>query len=66
MSMEQMIERDPGYAEELTRLLERHGSSIERAIAAVVAEPILETLTIGGLRAEELEALRARLLEPDA
>ena len=66
LSMEQMIERDPGYAEELTRLLECHGSSIERAIAAVVAEPILETLTIGGLKAEELEALRARLLEPDA
>lgn len=64
LSMEQMIERDPGYAEELTTLLERHGTSIERAISAVVAEPILETLTIGGLKAEELEALRDRLLEP--
>ena len=64
LSMEQMIERNPGYAEELMKLLERHETTIERAIAAVVAEPILETLTIGGLKAEELEALRVRLLEP--
>lgn len=64
LSRKQMIERDPGYAEELMKLLERHETTIERAIAAVVAGPILETLTIGGLKAEELEALRVRLLEP--
>lgn len=64
LSMEQMIERDPGYADELATLLERHETSIERAIAAVVAEPILETLTKGGLKAEDLEGLQARLLEP--
>ena len=50
--------------EELTKLLERHETSIEEAIAAVVAEPILETLTNGGPTAEELEGLRARLLGP--
>jgi hypothetical protein len=64
LSMEQMIERDPDYAEELTTNMERHGTSIEGAIAAVVAEPILDTLTIGGLKAQEIEALRTRLLEP--
>lgn len=57
LSMEQMIERDADYADELTKLLERHATSIEKAIAAVVAEPILETLINAGLKAEELEGL---------
>lgn len=38
--------------------------SIEKATAAVVAEPVLETLTVGGLQVEVFEALRARLLDP--
>lgn len=61
--MDQMLDRDPRYAEELRELLTLHDTSVEKAVAAVVTGPVLETLTEGGLKVEDVEELRVRLVE---
>ena len=60
----QLANRAPEYAEDLSRLLERHQTTVEAAIAAVVEEPLLPTLVSGGLGEGDVEALRARLVGP--
>jgi protein-tyrosine phosphatase len=64
LSIEQMAARDPQYGAELNELLARHDATVEGTIAAVVAGPIVETLRRGGLTDGDIDALRARLLEP--
>ena len=64
LHLEQMAARDPHYGAELTQSLERHGSSVDKAIAAVVSGPVFESLTRGGLAAEDVESLRARFVTP--
>lgn len=64
MSIEQMAARDPQYGATLTDLLDRHGTTVEDAIAAVVAGPIVDTLRQGGLTDGDVDALRTRFVEP--
>jgi hypothetical protein len=63
-SIEQMAARDPQYGATLKELLDRHDTTVEDAIAAVVSGPIVETLRRGGLTGGDVDALRARFLEP--
>jgi protein tyrosine/serine phosphatase len=64
MSIEQMAARDPHYGAELNDRLGRHHTTVDEAIAAVVSGPIVETLRQGGLTDVDVDALRARFLEP--
>lgn len=63
LSIEQMAARDPRYGETLMAILDRHGTTVEKAIAAVLSGPVVETLRQGGLTDDDADALRARFLE---
>lgn len=59
-----MAARDPQYGANLKESLDRHASSVDTAIAAVVSGPVVESLERGGLTAEEVDSLRARFVAP--
>lgn len=63
LSVEQMAARDPRYGETLLGTLDRHGTSVEEAIAAALSGPVVETLRQGGLTDGDADALRARFSE---
>ena len=61
-SEQQMLARDPDYANELARLLALHGTSVPEAISQALAGPVTEFLLDNGLSPLHLRRLRERLV----